>query len=116
MTKKRKTRAAAKRKSPGNAKNKLPTCNAVVENPDRKWRLSLAPMETVVVAENAPLLQMVVQNVGLAGFEVTVEDRETMILMPGKLSVMAAYGMIRLENVEENPGLADLEFLPRTKS
>ena len=89
--------AAAGGESAKKATHKAPS-GPVVENPDRKWRLSLAPRETAVVADNAPLLQMVVQNVGLATFEVAVEDRETTILMPGKLSVMLAYGRVALEN------------------
>ena len=116
MTKKSKNRAGGKRKLPGKAKNGLPTCDRVVENPERKWRLALAPKETIVVAQNAPLLQMVIQNVGPAVFEVTVEDREPVILMTGKLSVMLAYGTITIENSEDMPGIAEMEFLPRSKS
>ena len=63
MSKKSKGRSEGKGKLPGKAKNGLSTCDRVVENPERKWRLSLAPKETVMVAGNAPLLQMVVQNV-----------------------------------------------------
>ena len=87
-----------------------------VENPERKWRLALAPKETVILAKNAPLLQMVIQNVGPAVFEVSVEDREPVILMTGKLSVMLAYGRITIENSEDHPAIAEMEFLPRTKS
>jgi hypothetical protein len=114
MSQRSKVRTA--RKGTGKAKNTLPTGNTVLENPDRKWRLSLPPKETVIVAEDAPLLQMVVQNVGLAVFEVTVEDREPVILMPGKLSAMLAYGRITVENWDDNPGIAEMEFLPRTRS
>jgi hypothetical protein len=98
------------------AKNGLPTCDRVVENPERKWRLALAPKETIMVAQNAPPLQMVIQNVGPAVFEVTIEDREPVILMTGKLSVMLAYGRITIENSEDMPGIAEMEFLPRSKS
>jgi hypothetical protein len=115
MSKKSKSRAEGKGKLPGKAKNGIPTCDRVVENPERKWRLALAPKETITVAQNAPLLQMVIQNVGPAMFEVTVEDREPVILMTGKLSVMIAYGRIRIENSEDMPGIAEMEFLPRSK-
>jgi hypothetical protein len=114
MSKKSKTRTGGKGKVPGKAKNEL--CDRVVENPERKWRLALAPKETIMVAENAPLLQMVIQNVGPAVFEVTVEDREPVILMTGKLSVLSAYGRITIENSEDMPGIAEMEFLPRSKS
>ena len=40
-------------------------------------------------------------NVGPAVFEVTVEDREPVILMTGKLIVMLAYGRITIENSED---------------
>src|SRR6185312_14673640 len=116
MSKKSKGRNGRKGKLPGKAKNGLSTCDRVVENPERKWRLSLAPKETVMVAGNAPLLQMVVQNVGPALFKVTVEDREPVILMTGKLTVMLAYGRIAIENSEDIPGIAEMEFLPRSKS
>ena len=67
------------------------------------------------MAQNAPQLQMVVQNVGPAVFEVTVGDRESVILMPRKLSVMSADGRITIENSEDIPGIAEMEFLPRSK-
>ena len=98
------------------AKALFPTRDSVVENLDRKWRLSLSPKETVIVAEDAPLLNMVIQNVGLAVLEVTVEDNEPVLLMPKKLSMMTTYGKVTVENWDDNPGIADLEFLPRTKS
>lgn len=116
MSKKSKGRIGGKGKLPGKAKNGLPTCDRVVENTERKWRLALAPKETVILAKNAPLLQMVIQNVGPAVFEVSVEDREPVILMTGKLSVMLAYGRITIENSEDHPAIAEMEFLPRTKS
>jgi hypothetical protein len=116
MSKKSKSRTGGKGKLPGKAKNGLPTCDRVVENPERKWRLALAPKETIMVAQNAPLLQMVIQNVGPAVFEVTVEDSEPVILMTGKLSVLSAYGRITIENSEDMPGIAEMEFLPRSKS
>lgn len=115
MSKKTKTRTGGKGKLAGSTKNRIPTCDRVVENPERRWRLALAPKETILVAQNAPLLQMVIQNVGPAVFEATVEDREPVILMPGKLSVMSAYGKITIENSEDMPGIAEMEFLPRSK-
>jgi hypothetical protein len=96
------------------AKAIFPTRDSVVENLDRKWRLSLSPKETVIVAEDAPLLKMVIQNVGLAVFEVTVEDCEPVLLMPGKLSMMTVYGKVTIENWDDNPGIAEFEILPRT--
>jgi hypothetical protein len=114
MSKKSKTRTGGQGKLPGKAKNGLATCLA--ENPERKWRLALAPKETIMVAQNAPLLQMVIQNVGPAVFEVTVEDRDPVILMTGKLSVLSAYGRITIENSDDMPGMAEMEFLPRSKS
>ena len=111
----KKAKSGAKRKLQGKANNGFLTCDRIVENPEHKWRLALAPKETVIVATNAPLLQMVIQNVGPAVFEVTVEDREPVILMTGKLSVMHAYGRITIENSEDMPGIAEMEFLPRSK-
>jgi len=35
--------------------------------------------------------------------------------MPRKLSVMSAYGSITIENSEDIPGIAEMEFLPRSK-
>ena len=114
MSKKIKYLTSGKGKRP--AKAVFPTRDGVVENLDRKWRLSLSPKETVIVAEDAPLLKMVIQNVGLAIFEVTVEDSEPVLLMPNKLSMMTAYGKVTVENWDDNPGTAEFEFLPRTKS
>ncbi len=117
VSKKRKSRTGeGKRKLPGEAKHGLPTCDRIVENPERKWRLALAPNETIVVAEDAPLLQMVVQNVGPAVFEVTVENGESSVLLTGKLTLMLAYGRIKIENFDNYPGIAEFEFLPRSKS
>ena len=116
MSKKIKGRTAGKAKLSGRTRKRLPTCDRVVENPERKWRLALAPKETITVAENAPLLQMVIQNVGAASVEVTVEDRDPVILMPGKLSVLFAYGSIVVENTDDMPGVAEMELLPRSKS
>ena len=67
------------------------------------------------MAEDAPLLKMVIQNVGLAVFEVAVEDCEPVLLMPGKLSMMTVYGKVTVENWDDNPGIAEFEILPRTK-
>jgi len=116
MSKKSKSCTEGNGKPRGKAKNGLPVCDRLVENPECKWRLALAPKETIMVAGNAPLLQMVIQNVGPAVIEVTVEDREPVILMTGKLSVMLAYGRITIENSEDMPGIAEMEFLPRSKS
>jgi hypothetical protein len=115
MSKKSKTRTGGKGKIPGKAKNGLPTCDRVVENPERKWRLALSPNETIVVAEDAPLLGMVIQNVGPAVFEVAVENGESVVLMTGKMNVMHAYGRITIENFDDYPGIADIEFMPRSK-
>jgi hypothetical protein len=116
VSKKSKSRTGGKEELPGEAKHGLPTCDRVVENPERKWRLTLAPNETIIVAEDALLLQMVVQNVGPAVFEVTVENSEPVVLMTGKLTVMPAYGRIKIENFDNYPGIAEMEFLPRSKS
>jgi hypothetical protein len=100
----------------GKAKNGLPTCARVVENPERKWRLALSPNETIVVAEDAPPLGMVIQNVGPAVFEVTVENGESVVLMTGKMTVLHAYGKITIENFDKYPGIAEIEFMPRSKN
>jgi hypothetical protein len=116
VSKKGKSRTGRKGKLQGEAKHGLPTCDRIVENPERKWRLALAPSETIMVAEDAPLLKMVIQNVGPAVFEVTVENSESVVLMTGKLTVMLAYGRIKIENFDDYPGIAEMEFLPRSKS
>jgi hypothetical protein len=99
------------------AKNKVPTGDAVLENPDRKWQLRVGPKETVLAAEHAPLRQMVVQNVGQAIVEVHSGElgRESVILMPGKLTVMLAYGRITIENVEDKWAIVEMDFAPRMK-
>jgi hypothetical protein len=96
---------------------KVPTGDAILENPSRKWQLQVGPKETVFAAENAPLCQLVIQNLGPAVVEVHAgeRDRDTVILMPGKLTVMLAYGRIRIESVEEKWAIVDMEFLPRMK-
>jgi hypothetical protein len=116
VSKKSKSRTGGKGKLAGEAKHGLLTCDRIVENPERKWRLALAPNETVMVAEDAPPVQMVIQNVGPAVFEVTVENSEPVVLMTGKLTVMHAYGRIAIENFDDYPGIAEMEFLPRSKS
>ena len=86
-----------------------------VENPG-KWKLSVGPMETVSIAENAPLCQMVVQNLGPAVVEVRCEDDDPVALMQGKLALMSAYGRITVESVEENWAVVEMEFMPRTRT
>jgi hypothetical protein len=117
--KKRKSTAAPKRKLAGRAKREsnVPIGEAVLENPGRKWQLRVGPKETVFAAENAPLCQLVIQNLGPAVVEVHSGDseRETVILMPGKLCVMLAYGRIKIENVEEKWAIVEMEFMPRMK-
>jgi len=53
VSKKSKSRTGGKGKLQGEAKHGLPTCDRIVENPERKWRLALAPNETITVAEEA---------------------------------------------------------------
>jgi len=81
----------------------------------RREHITLLPWETFIVAEDAPPLQMVLQNVGPATFEVTVE-RESFVLMPGKMTLMLAYGTIVIENLDNSRAIAQIEFLPRGKS
>ena len=106
-----------KRVVPAKRKRAVPTGDAVLENPSRKWQLRVGPKETVSAAENAPLCQLVIQNLGPAVVEVHCgeSERDTVILMPGKLSVMLAYGRIKIENVEEKWAIVEMEFSPRMK-
>ena len=78
MSKKSKSRTGGKGKLPGKAKKGPPTCDRVVENPEHKWRLALEPRRP----SRWPRTRHSVQNVGPAVFEVTVGDRESVILMP----------------------------------
>ena len=117
---KTKSTAAAKRELPVRVKpeREFPIGDAVLENPSRKWQLRVGPKETIFAAENAPLCQLVIQNLGPAIVEVRSGDseRDTVILMPGKLTVMLAFGRIRIENVEDEKwAIAEMEFSPRMK-
>ncbi len=96
-------------------KHTVPDQEPALENPGRKWKLSVGPMETVSIAEDAPLCQMVVQNLGPAIVEVRSEDGDPVVLMQGKLTLMSAYGRITVESVEENWATVELDFLPRTR-
>lgn len=118
MSAQKKKKGAAKRKPlvPTEGNSKVPTGDKVLENAGRKWPVRIGPMETAHVAENAPLCQMVVQNQGPATVEVRVENSEPMVLMPGKLSLMSAYGTIAIQSLEENWALVEMDFLPRTKA
>jgi hypothetical protein len=118
-----KRRASAKRTEPAmqyrnkateQQKHTVPGPEAA-ENPGWKWKLSVGPMETVSIAEDAPLCQMVVQNLGPAIVEIRCENGEPVVLMPGKLCLMSAYGRITVESVEENWATVELDFLPRTR-
>ena len=119
MSTRKKSRPAAKpKRSPSSeGKSNVPSGDTVLENPGRKWQLRVGPKETVFAAENAPLCQMVIQNHGPAVVEVHAGDseRETAILMPGKLSVMLAYGRIKVENVDEKWAIVEMDFTPRMK-
>jgi hypothetical protein len=119
MSTRTKNKATAKRERsvPPERKRNVPTGDAVLENPGRKWQLRIGPKETAIAGENAPLCQMVVQNLGPAVVEVHAgeSERETVILMPGKLSVMLAYGRIKIENVDEEWAVVEMEFTPRVK-
>jgi hypothetical protein len=88
--------------------------NTVLASPDQKWRPSLPPRQTIAL--DAPMLQVRIHNVGPAVFEVVVEDREGVVLLPGKTAVMPAYSRITVENWDGDPGIAAIEFLPRTPS
>ncbi len=133
-TKKEKTKAAAKRKRREPAKRRASAKRTepamqyrnkateqlkhpgpeAAENPG-KWKLAVGPMETVSIAENAPLCQMVVQNLGPAVVEVRCENDDPVVLMQGKLALMSAYGSITVESVEENWATVELDFMPRTR-
>jgi hypothetical protein len=94
-SKTRETRTGGKGKLPGKVNDELATCDRLLENPERKWRLALSPNETIVLAEDALLLQLVIQNVGPAVFEVTVGNGDSVVLTTGKMTVLHAYGKIR---------------------
>ena len=117
ITKQKRT-VPAKQKSavPAKQQSRAPTHDGLLESPGGKWRMAIGPLETVVVAKNAPLCQMVVQNRGPAVVEVCCEASETIILMAGKLAIMEAYGGITIACAEEDCGaVADMEFSPRTR-
>jgi len=118
-----KRRASAKRTEPAmqyrnkateQQKHTVPDQEPALENPG-KWKLAVGPMETVSIAENAPLCQMVVQNLGPAVVEVRCENDDPVVLMQGKLALMSAYGSITVESVEENWATVGLDFMPRTR-
>jgi hypothetical protein len=106
---------AANRKVSAEKKSEVQTHDGgPLENPGRNWSLTVGPMETISVAENAPLCQMVIQNLGPAIVEVRCETGDPMVLMPGKLTLMSAYGRIVVESMEEKWATLDLDFTPRT--
>ena len=85
---------------------KIPSANG--GSPFRRTRLSWWP-------RMRHCLGMIIQNVGPAVFEVTVENGESVVLMTGKMTVMHAYGKITIENFDDYPGIAEIEFMPRSK-
>jgi hypothetical protein len=70
-------------------------------------------METVMIAENAPLSQMVLQNQGPGTIEARCENR-TVLLLPGKLSLMLVHGKISIASAEE--ANVEMDFMPRHKA
>jgi hypothetical protein len=111
-----KRQVGPKREKKNVPKKNVPSGERVLENAGRKWQVRIGLMETVTIAENAPLCQMVVQNQGPATIEVRVEDREPIVLMLGKLSLMSAYGRVTVQSLEENWATVEMEFLPRTRN
>jgi hypothetical protein len=102
-----------KHAAPAMQKRTVPGQGSALENPGGKWRLSVGPAETVMVAENAPLAQMVIQNHGPATVEVRCEN-EAVLLVPGKLWLMLAHGRISIASAEE--ATVALDFTPRQKA
>ena len=70
-------------------------------------------MQTVLIADNAPLCQMVMQNHGPGSVQVRC-DRALVLLAPGALWLMLAHGKIGIECNEE--ASVDLDFMPRHKA
>jgi hypothetical protein len=91
-----------------------PTYDGALENPGRKWKLSIGPLETVSIAENAPLCQMVAQNLGPSVVEIRCENGDPVVLLQGKLALMSAYGRITVESVEDKWAAIELDFMPRS--
>ncbi len=118
VTRKKKSAATARRKLPVRPKrqSQVPAPAQTQENAGRKWQVRIGPMETITIAKNAPLCQLVVQNHGPATVEVCIEDGEPIVLLLGKLSIASAYGRVSVASLEENWATVEMEFLPRTKS
>jgi len=62
MSTKGKSAAPTRKEKKAPAEQKNTTDDGAMENPGRKWQLRVGPMETIVISENAPLCQMVIQN------------------------------------------------------
>lgn len=72
-------------------------------------------METVVIAENAPRLLMVLQNLGPAPVVLTSGDRHEFELLHDEMRVVEAYGLIAIRNKEQVAATVAMEFTPRAK-
>ena len=115
VSKKSKNRTEGKGKLPREAKHALPICDRVVENPEHTWRIALLPNETFVVAEDAPLLQLVIQRI-CTGHVRSYCRARVLRSHAGKITVQRlAYGTIVIENLDDAPAIAQMEFLPRGK-
>ena len=78
-------------------------------------RLRVGPVETFLLAENAPRCMVVAHNHGPGVLELTCANvKRATIVPPGRLIVEAFYGKIGIA-VGDVAAVVDLDFLPQPK-
>ena len=79
------------------------------------WTITIEPEETIFIAENMAMCQMVIKNHGPEIVRLCAVYGDQLDLWPGKLRVTDAWGKISVENTGNKSVLIEVDFMPRTR-
>jgi hypothetical protein len=80
-----------------------------------KWIRSIGPSEIVEIAENAPRVLMVLENLGAGPVVLATGNRREEEILPDEIKVLEAYGTIAIRNKEQFAASVAMQFTPRAK-
>ena len=79
------------------------------------WTIMVEPEETIFIAENMAMCQMVIKNHGPEIVRLCAAYGDQLDLWPGKLRVTDAWGKVSVENKGNKSALIEVDFMPRTR-
>lgn len=82
---------------------------------DGKWSKIVAPHKTVLVAENAPRLLLVIKNLGPSPLVLANGDLRELEIPADEIRACAAYGQVSIRNEGGGIATAIMEFTPLSK-